>query len=229
MIGIEDANTSSPYFHPFTPGQYTIVAEDQWNLTAFAYFQVVAPPGYEGPVAVHSGVNGLGLELEATVPTFLVDGENLSVIAEVDNTTPHELNLTSTSMVNHANGPCAQGQVTAVDVYSGNYSYVELFNNRSQPTPLLLYNPSLTYLCPAGFTFNYLFQPNSSTATIRAYLAGHQAMNNQTKTVEETSVVSGYWTQSGSAYSFHNFSAGTYTVVVYDYWGNTIIAYVQVR
>ena len=171
----------------------------------------------------------LGLQLEATVPTSLADGENLSVIAEVDDTTPHELNLTSTSMVNHANGPCAQGQVTAVDVYSGNYSYVELFNNRSQPTPLLLYNPSLTYLCPAGFTFNYLFQPHSSTATIRAYLAGHQAMNNQTKTVEETSVVSGYWTQSGSAYSFHDFSAGTYTVVVYDYGGNTIIAYVQMR
>ena len=54
-------------------------------------------------------------------------------------------------------------------------------------------------------------------------------MNNQTKTVEETSVVSGYWTHSGSVYSFHNFSAGPHTVVVYDYWGNTIIAYVQVR
>jgi len=228
MMGIHDANTSSPYFHLFTPGQYTLVAEDQWNLTAFAYFKVLAPPGYNGPVAVHSGVNGLGLELEATVPTTLAYGQNLSVIAEVDNTNPHELNLTSTSMVNHANGPCAQGQVTAIDVYSGSYSYVELFNNGSQPTPLLLYNPSLIYLCPAGFTFNYLFQPNGSTATVRAYLGGHQAMNNQTKTVEETSVVSGYWTQSGSAYSFHHFAAGTYTLIVYDYWGNTIIAYVQV-
>lgn len=29
------------YFHPFTTGSYTIVAEDLWNQTAFAYFQLL--------------------------------------------------------------------------------------------------------------------------------------------------------------------------------------------
>jgi hypothetical protein len=36
-----DANTSSRYFHYFTSGEYTLVAEDLWNQTAFAYFQVL--------------------------------------------------------------------------------------------------------------------------------------------------------------------------------------------
>jgi len=225
---VSDGNTSSPYFHLFPPGQYTLVAEDLWNQTAFAQFQVVSPSGYNGPVTLHSGVNGLGLELTATLPTTLTEDQNLSIVAEIDNTTPHVLNLTSTSMVNHANGPCAQEQVTAIDVYSGSYSYVQLFNNRSQPTPLLLYNPSLNYLCPRAFTFNYLFQPNSSLATVRALVGGHEVMTNQTGAVEETSVVAGYWTQSGSTYASTHFSPDTYTVVVYDYWGNTIIGYFQV-
>lgn len=43
LPNVSDGNTSSPYFHHFPPGPYTLVAEDQWNLTAFAYFQVTAP------------------------------------------------------------------------------------------------------------------------------------------------------------------------------------------
>lgn len=182
-----------------------------------------------GSVSISSSpINGFGLELTASLPEILFAGQNLSVVAEVENTTPNVVNLTSTSMVNHANGPCAQGQVTAIDVNSGNYSYIQLFNNPSQPAPLLPYNPSLNYLCPAVFNFNCVFQPNSSTATVRAYLGGNQAMKDQVKVVEETSLVSGYWTQSGSAYVFHHFSSGTYAVVFYDYWGNTIIGYMQV-
>jgi hypothetical protein len=36
----ENATTSSPYFHYFPVGQYTLVAEDLWNQTVFAYFDV---------------------------------------------------------------------------------------------------------------------------------------------------------------------------------------------
>jgi hypothetical protein len=54
------------YFHQFSPGSYTLVAEDLWNQTVFAHFEVVppepvevlsvswvttAPPNYAGPVA----------------------------------------------------------------------------------------------------------------------------------------------------------------------------------
>jgi hypothetical protein len=36
-----DANTTSPYFSYFQPGEYTIVAEDMWGSTIYSYFQVV--------------------------------------------------------------------------------------------------------------------------------------------------------------------------------------------
>jgi hypothetical protein len=39
-MSVQDANTSSPHFHYFSPGQYTLVAEDLWNDTTFAYFDV---------------------------------------------------------------------------------------------------------------------------------------------------------------------------------------------
>jgi hypothetical protein len=40
-IEAENATTSSPYFHYFPAGQYTLVAEDLWNQTVFAYFKVL--------------------------------------------------------------------------------------------------------------------------------------------------------------------------------------------
>ena len=36
----EDYTTSSPDFHYFSPGQYTLAAEDAWGHQAFAYFEV---------------------------------------------------------------------------------------------------------------------------------------------------------------------------------------------
>jgi len=62
-MSLQDANVSSPHFHLFPPGQYTIVAEDQWgNLSAFAYFQVLAPTGYKGSTTTaSSGVSSVTL------------------------------------------------------------------------------------------------------------------------------------------------------------------------
>jgi len=41
-LTIQNASTSSEYFHYFSPGQYTLVTEDVWGQTTYAYFQVVA-------------------------------------------------------------------------------------------------------------------------------------------------------------------------------------------
>jgi hypothetical protein len=41
-LNIANATTSSQYFHYFSPGQYTLVAEDMWGQSAFAYFQVAS-------------------------------------------------------------------------------------------------------------------------------------------------------------------------------------------
>jgi hypothetical protein len=42
----QDANATSPYFHYFSPGQYTLAVEDMWGETTYVYFQVVTanPP-----------------------------------------------------------------------------------------------------------------------------------------------------------------------------------------
>jgi hypothetical protein len=180
------------------------------------------------PWTIHSNVR-FGLELTVTfASTVLASGQTLTVVAEVNNTLPSEVKLNTTSMTNPVFGPCAQGFATGVEVYAGNYSYMQLFNNGSRPSPLLLYNPSLSYLCPAVFTFMYTFRPNSAIATVQSFLGGSQAGKNESSVVKETSVVKGYWTGSGQYYNFHEFPQGQYTVMVYEGWGQKLIGYFQV-
>ncbi len=174
----------------------------------------------------HSPV-GNGLELTATIKeVFIPEGQNLTVVVEVNNTLSTPLRVDTPSMVNPTYGPCQQGFATRISVYSGNYTYLELFNNRSNPTPLLLYNPSLIYTCPAVFNFQYTFEPNSAVATINSSLGGYHRID--TRLVNETSVVAGYWVQTPIGYQFKRFPIGVYTVVASDAWGDKAIGYFQV-
>jgi hypothetical protein len=184
---------------------------------------VTQPPQVPQSTVVHSSVR-LGLELTATItPAFLAEGQNVTIVAEVNNTSSSNVEANTTSVVNPAEGPCAQGFFTSLDVYSGNLSYNQLFNNRSNPSPLRLYNPSLVYTCPRMFNFTYVFYPHGAVARIQS------DAGNGTKAVRETSVIGGYWTGSGQNYAFHSFPPGEYTVVVYDAWGSQkLIGYFQV-
>jgi len=38
---LDNATTTSKYFHYFSPGQYTLVAACEWGQTIFEYFEVV--------------------------------------------------------------------------------------------------------------------------------------------------------------------------------------------
>jgi hypothetical protein len=165
-----------------------------------------------------------GLELTATIePNSVAEGQNVSVVAEVNNTQSTTLEVDSISMTNPAYGPCGQGFATGVRVYRGHYSLSSL----SQANELLLYNPSLTYLCPAVFTFQYTFSPDSAMATIQASLGAYQA-ENETRLVSETSVLTGYWVDSGLGYVFQRFPVGQYTVLIFDAWGDQAVGYFQV-
>ena len=42
FLFLQNAALSSEYFHYFSPGQYTLVTEDIWGQTSYAYFQVVS-------------------------------------------------------------------------------------------------------------------------------------------------------------------------------------------
>ena len=89
---------------------------------------------------------------------------------------------------------------------------------------MLLYNPALIYTCPEVFTFQYTFSPNSDVASVQP----SGGLKSITGPVNETSVLQGYWTGSGQNYTFHTFSQGTYTVVVFDAWKQSAIGYFQV-
>ncbi|MDG7015991.1 MAG: hypothetical protein JRM82_01295, partial [Nitrososphaerota archaeon] len=165
-----------------------------------------------------------GLKLSAPFNSSAVQGRNFTVTAEVINTLPRVVNVNATSMTNPADGPCQQGLATGVKVYQGNYTVA----NVSQATELLLYNPSLTYTCPAVFTFHYSFSPNSDIATMQSVLGGSQVGKNTTGPIKESSVLSGYWSGSGQSYTFSVFPPGDYTMVVFDAWGQTVVDRFQV-
>jgi len=164
------------------------------------------------------------LQLTANVlPVNATPGQNISVIANVYNSLPYNVTLNVISIVNPSEGPCAQNQATAAEVYSGHYT----FANISNATPLLLYNASQVYLCPAQFHFTYTFLPNSDNATV--VTLPPFSLPTVSEIVNETSILSGYWTKSGnSSYTFQDFGPGQYSVLVMDAWGQEVICYFRV-
>jgi YVTN family beta-propeller protein len=237
---LEYANMSSASHPPVTSA---ITASQTYQASTSAIGQAstsaIGQSGTteSGSLAIESDINGSGLQLTATIePTKVSQGENISVIAQVYDRLSSSLNVSSTSFVNSDYGPCAQGFATGVQVYRGQYTSA----NVSEGHGLLLYNPSLVYLCPAEFTFQYSFEPNSDNATVVPSLGAFQDPNmDTTGPVNETSVLAGYWIGTGQgfldqngdesqAYAFNTFQPGTYTVVVDDAWGQKAIGNFQV-
>jgi hypothetical protein len=99
------------YFHQFSPGSYTLVAEDLWNQTVFAHFEVVPPEPVEvlsvtGPIPAPNGslasilspgpMVNVDLKNAGEVPIVslianlgLVPPDNLPAQAESPSTGPH--------------------------------------------------------------------------------------------------------------------------------------------
>ena len=74
-----------PCFHRFAPGAYTIVAEDLWNQTAFAYFDVL--PWQAASAVEQSTVGFVGSPTSCAIEGFCVNatlvsrtGQNESVV-----------------------------------------------------------------------------------------------------------------------------------------------------
>src|SRR5215471_3335971 len=75
---------------------------------------------------VHSPVRN-GLELTATIKEVLLPiGQNLTMVEEVNNTLSILLKVNARSMDNPAHGPCQQAFATGIQVFSGNFTYLEL-------------------------------------------------------------------------------------------------------
>ena len=165
------------------------------------------------------------LQLFASVkPSDIAAGQNVTVVAGVYNPLRTSVTVSARAISNPAQGPCGLGVIpTGIRVYSGHYA----FTNLSSATPLLLYNASLIFHCPALFNNTYTFQPNSANATV-SYLG------TSTKWVaNETISLSGYWTTGlltgpNPGYIFRKFGPGSYTVVVFDAWDQQLLVYFEV-
>jgi hypothetical protein len=167
-----------------------------------------------GSITVESNITG-GLQLTATIkPAYVPKGQNITVMAQVFNTLSSEVKVNATSMANPASGPCELGFLTGVRVYQGQYTMANLSNG----TELLLYNPSLPWICPTLVSYQYSFAPNSDLVT----------RQNLARQVNESSILAGYWTGSGQRYAFQPFLPGICTVEVFDAWGQHAVGHFQV-
>jgi hypothetical protein len=150
------------------------------------------------------------LDLSVSIePAASPQGLNLTVVASVINPTSSNLTFNSHAIYNPARGPCAEPIVTSVNVYMGHLGQ----GNFSGSKPLALFNPYAAYSCPTytQSVFNYVFGPG-------------QAIN-------ETSLLYGYWSGSGTSYTnynFRTFQVGDYTIVISDAWGQRAFEYFAV-
>lgn len=176
-----------------------------------------------------SNLGATSLLLTSTVsPETAAQGENVTVVAEVYNPLASSMTVNLTSMINPSQGPCSFfSEATALRVYSGHYT----FANLTGAQPVQLYNSSIAIFCPVQFSFVFTFMPHSDNATVQ-YLPPLPPTS-VVQVVRETTVLSGYWSpgllagpSSGSV--FHAFGPGSYTVVVFDVWGQQLIVYFEV-
>jgi len=96
----ENATISSPYFHYFPPGEYTLVVEDEWGPAVFSYFLVsgTTPPAYTVTVqtnqAVYSGTSPIVVTGIVSPPP----GPNTGVVVTVTSPTGAAVDISDDSV-----------------------------------------------------------------------------------------------------------------------------------
>jgi hypothetical protein len=109
-------------------------------------------------------------------------------------------------------------------VFSGDYNAT----NISTATPLTIYDPHATLLCPTNATvISFSFQPLSDTAVVNEDF-GQYANNSRQFKYEVT--IQGYWPDSNFSSNSRliAFDPGVYTAVGGDEWGNLVIVHFTV-
>lgn len=167
-----------------------------------------APPPY---------VNGLQLAIQVG-PDDLTQGQNVTIRAWVYNPTSATIVVSTSGVDNPMQAPCTVQSGLGVNIYEGTYTFA--FGNISKYSPLLQYNRNSPNPYDSNWTPSCI-APIQNTYVFRPYGANS---NN------ETIVLGGYYTRIGYglAYTFQPFPAGTYTVVVFDAWGQQALAHFNV-
>lgn len=231
------------YFHQFSPGSYTIVAQDLWNQTVYANFQVApsqsatstgsaSTPGgvttttstSSAPIGIDLTSNssdGLRLSLELQPGgngTFTVKVDESNIIGSVNNVTGANEWRYPVDLLDPFNN-CAPGNSpVGFAIFQGYYG----MNNYTSGKALPLYNTSTEFSCTENlFPNEFLFQPVSDNVSV---YVGHQFQYNSTASI--SLFTSGYWyggAGTSTAATFKTFYPGTYTVLGADEWGNVLL------
>jgi hypothetical protein len=120
--------------------------------------------------------------------------------------------------------PCDFTSPYGIAVFEGDY----VASNLSTGTPLTLYNPHITRLCPTNYpVISYSFQPSLDWAQVIENPA-NPLHNSQQMQYELT--INGYWPDDNfsSNSQLTSFKPSVYTVVAGDEWGNLIILHFTV-
>jgi len=171
--------------------------------------------------------NGLSLSLTLDSITYQ-SGQGIVIILDELNTLPALNNVP-----NAENWPYSHLQKDKCDfispfglvIFRGDYTAT----NYSAATPLTIYDPHATLLCPTIYTITaYSFQPSSDMANLVQISNPGPTGNAHQMNYELT--IQGYWPDN--VYSSNSqltaFDTGVYTVVGGDEWGNIVVVHFTV-
>ncbi|MGH9919656.1 MAG: hypothetical protein ACRD6W_12430, partial [Nitrososphaerales archaeon] len=109
-------------YHEFTPGSYTIVAEDYWNQTDFAYFDVQALP--VGGTAATSGAGANTAVATVTVTTtFTLQASQATTTYAIPTTDCTYMPVVTTTTTTITVGPTPPASTTTTTVTTTSTSY----------------------------------------------------------------------------------------------------------
>ena len=169
-------------------------------------------------------VTAPSLELTATVyPSVITAGQNVSIRVGVYDPLLTAVTVNSPPYPNQDLPSCGILSPMTFYIYEGNITFSDLKSN----TPLLLYNASIPFLCPAPLNVTLTFQPYSDTATFFLNVT-------RSITLDYSHNYSGFWLScnKGSnlpSYCFKTFIPNQYTVLFNDTWGQQELEYFTVN
>jgi hypothetical protein len=212
--------------HGFGPGVYTIVGGDEWGALVVLHFTITRNTTGDNSVSSLS-INGLSLSLTIDTTTYR-SGEEATITVDENNTLSTQNNVPTAdkwSMSGLSVNPCGTDAFPlGIGIFQGNYTLKTI----SSATPLNIYNPINTWLCPPQPAIKeYDFQPSSDS--VAQIIDGEP--NSQTFEMKQSVSASSYWTvtkQTLTQYELHNFEPGVYTVAGGDEWGNLVILHFTV-
>ena len=177
--------------------------------------------------ASSKSINGLSLSLSLDSTTYQ-PGHEITIILDEVNTLPNMNNIPKSDnwAYDHLQrDPCDFISPFGAAIFRGDYTSL----NFSAATPLTIYDPHATRLCPTNAPIiSYSFQPSSDTANVIEDSNLNPGNNSRQFKYEVT--IKGYWPDNDyhSTSQLIGFVPGIYTVVAGDEWGNLVLLHYTV-